>query len=125
MRFILGYQILDPETGYVLPPTISEGHQQATTNFKRDTNTFRDVPEEIEFVEEHSTPQSYRQPVQHQQQTGVSFSRNLHKFPSIFDQFQNPFTGTESSPFSSSATSKRHTSNHQSFHEEHEEYPNR
>ena len=45
----LGYQLLDPVTGYVLPPAINEGPQKGTVNFKRETKpgSFRRKPQII------------------------------------------------------------------------------
>ena len=106
----LGYQILDPQTGHVIPPPVDleEETQPVTANFKRETNrnTFKE--------------QRHRQRKRHQR--GEDYiSRDLqHNFPSIFDQFEHPFLApspSDSSLFSSSPTFKRHTQSHQSFQE--------
>ena len=107
-NFILGYQFLDPETGYVLPPAINQGPQKATVNFKRETNqhTFNHRPKTTSYSDPPPVPTSYRQPPQHEK----SSSLDIHSFPSIYDQFEHPFTGSELTPTSSSSTAKRHTS---------------
>ena len=106
----LGYQILDPQTGHVIPPPVDleEETQPVTANFKRETNrnTFKE--------------QRHRQRKRHQR--GEDYiSRDLqHNFPSIFDQFEHPFLApspSDSSLFSSSPTFKRHTQSQQSFQE--------
>ena len=123
---VLGYQILDPETGYVIPPAVNQGPPKATTNFKRDTkkNTFVEELEEVpvQYIEPE-IPHSYRH--QKQSSEGDFIRRDLHQFPSIFDQFEHPFLGPDPSLFSSSSTSKRHTTNqeqesYQHFDEYHE-----
>ena len=121
-----GYQILDPETGYVIPPAVNQGPPKATTNYKRDTikNGFTEELEEVpvQYIE----PEPYSYDTEHGPEDDIS--RDLHKFPSIFDQFQHPFQGPEPSLFTSSgsgSTSKRHTnynpfSEHTEYHEGHD-----
>ena len=79
-----GYQILDPETGYVIPPAVNQGPPKATTTYKRDTvkNTVVEELEEVpvEYIE--SEPYSYD--AEHESEYDIS--RDLRKFPSIFDQ---------------------------------------
>ena len=119
---------MDPETGYVIPPAVNQGPPKATTNFKRDTkkNTFVEELEEVpvQYIE-HETPHSYRQQHQQKQPEGDFIGRDLHQFPSIFDQFEHPFMGPDPSLFTSSSTSKRHTNHQQQSYQDYDEYHER
>ena len=108
---ILGYQILDPQTGYVIPPPINQGPQKQTVNFKRETNQ-NALKQNSQATASYSNPPpvptSYRQ--QSQQESGSRNYLGDFQFPSIYSQFKNPFTDYELSPTSSSSTAKRQTS---------------
>ena len=124
-----GYQILDPETGYVIPPAVNQGPPKATTNYKRDTIKSEFTEELEEVPVQYIEPEPYSYDTEHNSEDDIS--RDLRKFPSIFDQFEHPFQGPEPSLFTSSgssegftssgSTSKRHT-NHHSSYPEHIEY---
>ena len=117
---------MDPETGYVIPPAVNQGPPKATTNFKRDTkkDTFVEELEEVpvQYIE-HEIPHSYRQ--QQNKPRRDFIGRDLHQFPSIFDQFEHPFLGPDPTLFTSSSTSKRHTSQQQHSHQDYDEYNER